>query len=120
MGALFALGAKSGWIIEESLCDVRLGQPERILDQVELRPVVGHDDLHDVEAVENVRMPEQIEPRKRAAGDELLLFASHRFAWRAELQAPPRLHFDEGKRVAGLVAADDIDFAPARPAIVSV
>ena len=78
------------------------------------------DDLHDVEADEDVGVVEQPQPGEGAAGDELLLGALYRLGGRAVAEAAPGFDLDENQRVAGFVAADEIDFATARRAEIAV
>lgn len=93
---------------------------EGVLDDVENRAVVLDDDLHDVEADEDVGVVEQPQPGEGAAGDELLLGARDRLGGRAVAEAAPGFDLDENQRVAGFVAADEIDFATARRAEIAV
>ncbi len=87
---------------------------------MDLRLVVAQPHLDDIEAVIDLRVVEQPQPGQRTAGDELLLGEVHGFDRRSEVLAAPRLHLDEDERVAGPVAADEIDFAAAGRAEVAV
>ncbi len=102
------------------LVNVRLRETKGVFDQIEGRPALLENDFHDVEAEEDVGVVEHPQPGEGTAGDELLLFAVDRFARRAVAETAAGFDFDEDQRVAGFVAADEIDFAAVRCAVVAV
>jgi len=99
-----------------ALVDIGLGKLERVFDEIELRLSLLDDDLHDIEAEQNIRLIEHSQPFQRAARDEFLLGERHRLAGRAVGIALPRLDFHEGQDTARAIPAHEIHFATVRSA----
>ena len=99
--------------------DIGLGKRERIAQQFEARLRVLRDDyLDDVETKKNIWIIQKPEPGKTAARNSFLLGAIDGVEWTSEIFARPRFHFDEDKGV--VVAANDVDFAPAPAAKITI
>ncbi len=97
-----------------------LGQTKGIADQVVFRPLIGDDDLDDIEAEENLRVIQELQPGEGAARDELLFCAGHGFRWGSVGEAAPRFYFDENERLAGPVATNDVHLSALRCAEVAI
>ena len=73
--------------------------------------VPGDDHLDDIEADENIRIVEQLQPGQRPARNKLLLGRVDGFGWPPEILARARFYFHENERV--IVATNDVHFATA-------
>ena len=101
------------------LVDVGLGKRKGIAQQLEARLRVFHDDnFDDVETKKNVWIIKEPEPGQTAARNSSLLVAIDGVERTSEILSRPRFNFDEDKCV--VVAADDIDLAPAPAAKITV
>ena len=98
---------------------MRLGKLERVPNQFQPRlRVLRDDDLNDVETKEDVGIVQQAQPGQASAGNPFPLVAIDRLEGPAEILPRPGFHFDEHERVA--LPADDIDFAAAASAEITV
>lgn len=78
------------------------------------------DDLDDVEAEDDVGFVEECEPRHGALGHEILFGVVDGLAGACGLGGLSGFDLDEDEGVLGAVAADEVDFAAVRGAVVSV
>jgi hypothetical protein len=99
--------------------NVRLGQGERVPEQLKPRRRAFRDDhFDDIEPEKNVGIIQEPEPGQTTAGNAFLLVAIDGVKRTPEIFARPRFHFDEDQSV--LVAADDVDLAPAPAAKITI
>ena len=100
------------------LIPIRLGQHKGVLNHVDFGFPPRDAHFGDVEPVVDLRVAQQLEPGERSPRDELLFGGRDGFGGFAIGVAGPRFDFDEHQRV--VVAADQIDFAAFRGAVVVV
>jgi hypothetical protein len=74
--------------------------------------------LYNIEAHQNFRIIQQLQPCERPARDELLLGRVHRLAWSPEILARARFHLYEYKRV--VISANNVHFATAPATEIAV
>lgn len=91
-------------------------------NQMDLRflHLFPHDHFHNIEPEQDIRVIEKPQPGKCAADDQPLFLLVNRIRGVAEVHPAAGLHFHEDQRVRGLFAADDVDLASVRGAIVPI
>jgi hypothetical protein len=95
-------------------------QREGILNDHDFAVIRGDDDFHDVKAVADVGEVQHPEPGDGAAGDEVLFFAVNGLRGITEFAGLAGFYLGEDEFIRVEVAADEVNFATARSAEISV
>jgi hypothetical protein len=105
--------------VATALINVRLGQGERVAQQLEARlSAFGDNYFDDIEAKKDVGIIEQPQPGKTAARNSFLFIAINGVGRPSKIFVPPRFYFNKDECV--VVTANDVDLASGASAKITI